>query len=323
MKMAHRRFLAAAVLSIVAIALPGSSAWPQTRTIKIVNPFPPGGTVDVLARVLAEQISRRERVTMVIENRPGAGGALGADAVARAAPDGNTLLLTAPGFIVNPHLRKLNYDPLTSFEPICNLVQSPQVIVVDSASPYRTFADLVNAARARPGELTMAGTGPATSTHIAFEVFKRAARLDMTFVPFPGNGPTVNALLGNHVTSAELNFADVGEHLKAGRMRALAAPMHARIEPLPELPTVTEFGYTDFEMNIWFGIVAPAKTPKETLDQLAGWFTSAMAVPDVRPKLVVQGLYPDGRCGAGFGAFLRQQYDDYGRAIREANIKAE
>jgi tripartite-type tricarboxylate transporter receptor subunit TctC len=243
--------------------------------------------------------------------------------VARSAPDGNTLLMVAPGFVANPHLRKLNYDPLTNFEPICNLVQSPQVIVVNSASPYRSFPDLVNAARARPGELSLAGTGPATSTHIAFEVFRRANRIDMTFVPFPGNGPTMNALLGGHVTSAELNYADVSEHLKAGKIRPLATPMRTRIEPLPDLPTVTETGYIDFEMDIWFGVVAPAKTPKETLDQLAGWFTAAMAAQEVRSKLIVQGLYPDTRCGTPFGAFLRKVHDDYARAIRDAGIKAE
>jgi tripartite-type tricarboxylate transporter receptor subunit TctC len=147
MKYLHRRFGPAALLAALAI-LAGASASAQTaRTIKIVNPFPPGGTVDVVTRVLADQISRSEGVTMVIENRPGAGGAVGAEAVARAAPDGNTLYSAAPGFVVNPHLRKLNYDPLISFEPICNLVTSPQVVVVNSASPYRTFGDLVQAAR--------------------------------------------------------------------------------------------------------------------------------------------------------------------------------
>src|ERR1700704_4989699 len=168
----HEAGAAAALgLCILSLGLPHQGARAQTaRTIRIVNPFPPGGTVDILARVLTEQIGRCEPVTFVIENRAGAGGALGADTVARAAPDGNTLLMVAPGFVVNPHLRKLNYHPLTSFEPICNLVQSPQVIVVNSASPYRSFPDLINAARARPGELSLAGTGPATSTHVAFEV---------------------------------------------------------------------------------------------------------------------------------------------------------
>src|SRR5262249_26116591 len=163
--MAHRWFLAA-VLSVLTIALPGSSAWAQTRTIRLINPFPPGGTVDVLARVLAEQIGRRERVTMVIENRPGAGGALGPAAAARAVPArppaATPSLPAAPGFAATPPLPQLNHAPLTSSEPICTLVQPPQVIVDNSASPYRTVAALVNAARPKPGELPMAGPGPAT-----------------------------------------------------------------------------------------------------------------------------------------------------------------
>ncbi len=175
MTLPRRTFLhlgaVAAVLAILSIALPDHGAWSQTtRTIRIVNPYPPGGTADIIARVVSEQIGRAQGVTMVIENRPGGGTVIGTEAVARAAPDGNTLLITSVVFVINPHLRKLNYDPLTSFEPICNLVQSPQVLVVNSASPYRTLADLANAARAKPGELTLASTGPASPSHVAFEM---------------------------------------------------------------------------------------------------------------------------------------------------------
>jgi tripartite-type tricarboxylate transporter receptor subunit TctC len=313
-----------AVLSVVgALLLSGHSAQSQARTIKIVNPYPPGGTADIVARVLSEQIGRTQGVTMLVENRPGGGTVIGTEAASRAAPDGNTLLITSVVFIINPHLRKLNYDPMTSFEPICNLTQSPQVIVVNSGSPYRTMADLVNAARAKPGELTLASTGPASPSHIAFEMLKREAKVQMTYVPFPGNAPTVNAVLGAHVTAGIANYADVVGHLKAGTLRALATASSSRIETLPDVPTAAESGHKEFEYEVWFGMLAPAKTPKTMISQLSGWFVTAMQVPEVKAKLVVQGLYPAGACGADFAADLRRQYDDYGRVIREANIKAE
>jgi tripartite-type tricarboxylate transporter receptor subunit TctC len=331
MKLRRRQFLRLAasaaifgVMSAVPIAWSGDGAWSQTvRTIKIIVPVPAGGSQDVESRLLADEIGRTQGATMVIENRPGAGTAIAAEAVSRAAPDGSTLLGNAPPFLINPLLRKQNYDPLNGFEPICYLVRSPTVIVVNSASPYRTLVDLLKAARAKPGALTLASIGPGSATQIAFEMLKRAADVEMTFVPYPGMGPAVNALLGEHVTSAFGNYGDIVEQLKAGRLRALATGSRTRIESLPDLPTVAESGYREYEADIWYGLAAPARTPKDTLSRLAGWFTAALQVPEVRGKLVAQGLFPVGMCGADFGAFLRRQYDGYSRAIREANIKAE
>jgi tripartite-type tricarboxylate transporter receptor subunit TctC len=260
---------------------------------------------------------------VVVENRPGAGSVIGTEAVSRATPDGNTVLMIGNSFVINPNLKKVNFDPLISFEPICDLVSSPNVIVVNSASPYRTLSDLLSAARMKPGELTLASNGPATSQHIAFEMLKRAANVNMTFVPYSGNAPALNALLGEHVTSVLADYAVVAEQLNAGKLRALATTTRTRIEPLPDVPTVAESGYTGYEVDVWIGLVAPAKTAKERVSQLAGWFTTTMQVPEVKAKLVVQGLSPVGICGSEFGAFLRKQYDEFGRAIREANIKVE
>jgi tripartite-type tricarboxylate transporter receptor subunit TctC len=326
-KLPRRQFLhlaaGAAALLFLPVVLTDHGAWSQTaRTIKLIVPVPPGGGFDILARLMAEQVGRAQGLTIIVENRPGAGTAIATDTVSRAAPDGNTLLFVAPAFVINPHLRKQNYDPLT-FEPVCQLVTSPQLIVVNAASPYRTLADLLNAARAKPGELTMASVGPAGANHIAVVKLKRAANIDMTYVPYSGNTLAVGALLGGHVTSALADYAIAAEHLNSGKLRALATSSRTRIEPLPDLPTVAESGYTDYELDVSFGLVAPAKTPREMVSQFAGWFTTAMIVPEVRAKLVILGLYPIGTCGAEFGAYLRKQYDDYGRVIREANIKAE
>jgi tripartite-type tricarboxylate transporter receptor subunit TctC len=324
----HRALLDLAAVTFmvawaVALLAPADRATAQTRTIKIVNPYPPGGTADIIARLMGEQIGRAHGVTMLIENRPGGGTVIGTEAAARAAPDGNTLLISSVALVINPHLRKVNYDPLTSFEPVCNLVQSPQVIVVNSASPYRTLAEFANAGRARAGTLTLGSTGPASPSQIAIEMVKRAAGLDVVYVPFPGNAPTINAVLGGHVSAGIANYADVVEHLKAGTLRALATHSPTRIEALPDLPTAAQSGFREFEYDVWFGILAPAKTSTDMVVQLSNWFLDALRVSDVRMKLVAQGLYPAGNCGADFARDLRRQFADYGRVIREANIKGE
>jgi len=260
MKLSRRQFPhfamgAAAFAAFSCSLLAVTGAWSQVaRTIKLVVAIPPGGAADTLARLLAEQVSRTQGLSMVIENRPGAASIIGTEAVSRAAPDGNTMLLISPSFVINSHLRKLNYDPLTSFEPICYLVRTPTVILVNGTSPYRTLDDLINAARAKPGELTLAAAGPATPAHMTFETLKRAGNANMTFVPFSGGPPAVTALLGNHVTSALSDYPGAAEQLKAGKLRALAAATPIRIEALPDVPTVAESGYKDSELDLWFGL---------------------------------------------------------------------
>jgi len=326
MKLPDKSVAACAVaLTVFAAALADhTAAWPQTaHTIRIVVPAPPGGVNDVVARLLGEQVGRMQGVTVVVENRPGAGTALGTESVARAAPDGNTVLVVATPYLINPQLRHLNYDPLTSFEPICRLVSAPTLIVVNSASPYHTLADLIVAARAHPGALTLASVGPGSPYHLGFELLKRAANIDMIFVPFPGNAPAVNALLGEHVTAMFGTYSDVVQIMKAGQLRALAAATRTRIAQMPELPTVAESGYKDYEVTSWFGSYAPAKTPDVTLSQLARWFAAAIQEPEVRAKLEPYGLDPVATCGADFAIYLRQQYNDFGRIIRGSDIKPQ
>jgi tripartite-type tricarboxylate transporter receptor subunit TctC len=320
----RRSLLLAASAVALGLLSFGHGAWSQSaRTIKIVVPFPPGGSADILARLVGEQVGRTQGITLLIENRPGAGASIAYEAVARAAPDANTLVINGNSLVINPHLRKVNYDPLTSFEPVCYLVSSPQVYVVSPDSPYRTLSDLIAAARAKPGEITLASVGPATTQHIGFEQLKHAAKINVTYVPYNGGAPAMNALLGGHVTAAFANYSEAVEHIKAGKLRVLASASRTRIEPLPDVPTVAEMGFKDYEVEVWFGILAPAKTAKDATAQLASWFTAAMQVPDVKPKLVNLGLYPVGLCNADFGTHIHKQFDEYGRIIREANIKAE
>ncbi len=311
----------AALLMFAVSALSGQAAQAQSRTIKLIVPSTAGGGADVLARLLADQIGKAQGQTMVVENRPGAGNTIGTEAVARAAPDGNTLLITTPEFVINSHLKKLSYDPLTSFAPICYLARSPQLLLVNPATPYRSLKDLLDGARQKPGELTVASAGPASSPHVGIERIKHDARVDLTYVPYQGSGPALNALLGQHVTAAMASYPNVTGQLKSGQLRAIATASQARIDDLPDVPTVQESGFKDFDLDIWFGVVAPAGTPPDALAQLTGWFKAALQDPEILSKLKAQGLFAVGACGADQAAFTRKQYDDYGRGIRDANIK--
>src|SRR6202163_4807137 len=315
-----------AVAGVMLLALSGHDAVSQmARTIRIVVPFPAGGSADDLARLLAEEIGRTRGVNLVTENRAGAGTVVATEAVSRAAPDGNgnTLLIVANSFVINPSLKKLNYDPFVSFAPVCHLVSTPLIIAVNSDSPYRSLADLIAAAHAKPGELTLASVAPATTQHIAFEMFKRVADMNMIHVPYPGGAPAVTALLGGHVTAVIANYSEVEAHLTSGKLRALATASRHRIASAPDLPTVAESGYPNYDAEVWFGLVAPAKTPAETISQLADWFGAALKAPTVKEKLQTLEMYPVGTCGADFAAHLRVQFDAYARVIREADIKAE
>ena len=306
--------LIAAILIVLANYVTSSRA---TQTIKIIVPFTVSGGSDILARVLADHISRVQNVTMVVENRPGASATIGTEAASRAAPDGSTLLFNTPEFVINPHLRKVNYDPLTSFTPVCYLARSPQLLVVNSDSPYLTLDDLLNAARLKPDQLTLASAGPASSTHIAFETLKHLANVKMTYVPYQGSTPAVNSLLGNQVTSVLASYPNVLEQVKADKLRALAIASPTRIAQMPNVPTVAKSGFKDYKSEIWFGVVVPAKTPTVIVTQLAGWFTAALQTPEIKKKLEAVGLFTVGLCGADFGAFIQKQYEKYGGAIRE------
>ena len=320
----YRGLAAIALIAATLTALAGQAAWPQTTpTVKIVVPYPPGSGPDILSRLMADEIGRAKGPTMLVENRPGGGTVIGTEAAARAAPDGGTILLVANSFIINPVLRKVNYDPATSFEPICYLAATPLVLVVNASSPYRTLADLIGAARAKPGQVVLSSGGPASSLHIAIEVLKRAAGINVTYVPYAGTAPSINALLGGHVTAVFADYPTVVAQLQSGTLRGLVTTSRARIEALPDVPTFADTGVTNYEADIFYGYVAPAKTPPAMISQLSGWLSDALKTPETKPKLAKQGLFPVGTCGAEFGAYMRNLGDEYTRIIRESNIKAE
>jgi tripartite-type tricarboxylate transporter receptor subunit TctC len=312
----------AAAIAFVAPAAQAVRA--QTpKTVKIIVPFPAGGSADVLARVLGDQIGKASGPSMVIENRPGAGASIGYEVIARSPPDGGTIGIISNSFVINPLVRKVGYDPFAEFAPICHLVDSPQIIVVNTASSYRTLGDLIAAAHARPGELTFAALGPAATQHIAVEQLKLMAKADFTYVPYPGGAPATTALLGGHVTALLENYSEAIEQMRAGKLRALAVTTPTRMDSLPDVPTVAESGYPGYTAQAWFGIAAPVKTPKEALDRLAAAFTESLKAPEVKTKLLDIEMIPVGTCGSAFAAQIRSSHDSYSQIIHDAHISAE
>ena len=310
----------AGILMLAMTGAPVAQA-PSAASIKIIVPFPPGGTGDVIARLFGQQMQTPTQ-SFVVENRPGASTIIATEQVVRAVPDGTTLLEVANAFVINPSLRSnLPFDPFT-LEPVCLLANSPQVMAVNASSPYKSFAEFIAAAKAKPGELSYASVGPATTPHITGEMFRRSAQINLNYVPFPGGAPAVNALLGNHVTAVMANLSEIMEHATAGKLRPIVTTAGARLREMPDIPTLKESGF-DLEGSAWFGIVAPPKTPKDVIERLSAQFTTALQASDVQSKLAAQGLYPSGLCGAQFAAHLRQQYESLGKIIREVNMKAE
>ena len=319
-------YLLSLAAALIAGGLAASPAFAQSasgRSLKIVVPLAAGGGADILARILAEQIGHAQNISTVVENRPGAGTVIGTEAVARAAPDGETVLLTNPAFLINPHIKKVTYDPLSNFDPVCNMVNFPLVFVVPKDSPLKSMADMIAMAKDKPGSVTVASAGTGNPTHIGFEVLKKATGLEMTYVPFAGAAPAVNALLGGHITSVYSDYGTISGQLKSGALRPIAVGGKARFAGLPDVPTIPELGYTDYEAESWNGILAPAKTPKETLARLIDWFSAAGNSAQVKEKLGALGLGPTVLCGSEYAASLKRQYERFGTAISASNIKAE
>ena len=321
-RLRERRLPAAAAAALFAAVLASSGAAAQTGTVKIVVPLPAGGGVDVVARQLAELIGQAQGTTFVIENRPGAGTMIGTEAVARASPDGNTLLMVPNSFLVAPQLHKAHYDAIASFEPICSLVTTPTVLAVNKSSPYRTFGDLVAAVHAEPGKLTV-GSGSGAALQLNFEMLQQATHIRTTFVGYSGTVPAVIAALGGHVDAVFSDFPTAWPQIKSGALRALATGARTRLPSLPDVPTIDESGYKGYEAEIWYGLFAPARTPPEVTARFAQWFAAAVQDAGIKAKLAAQGLRPVGTCGSEFREQVRMQYETFGRVIREAGIKAE
>lgn len=321
--MISRRHLLASS-AITAIAGPSLAQSFPSRPIKLVVPFPPGGTGDMQARLIGDFMSRDLGQPVVVENKPGAGTVIGTQQVAQAQPDGHTLLLMANSFVINAKLRgpTLPYSGLKAFEPVACLTNSPQAIAVNSAAPWRTFKEWMDAVKAKPDTVSYAAFGPATAQHIAAEMLVRAAGLRMTYVPFPGGSPAVNSVLAGHVQTVLANVSEIQAHVDAGKLRMLAVTTAQRLPALPSVPTVIESGIPGYEAAAWFGLCAPAGTPRDVVARLARAAANAVNDADVGKRLVAAGLQPYLMDPARFAAHINDQFAQYSKVIDEAGIKA-
>lgn len=316
-------FAAALVLPGAAIAQVEAN-WPA-KPIKWVVPFPPGGAMDAIARTLGDQAARELGQPFVIENRPGAGGNIGADYVAKQPGDGYTIMITSIGMATNPALyTRLSYDPVKDFAPISLLAVVPNVLVVNAAkSADKSVKDVLGHARREPGKLTYASAGNGTSIHLAGEMFAALAGVQLLHVPYKGSGPAVTDMLGGQVDLMFDSITSARPHIQSGKLRALGVTTVRRSSALPDVPTIAEAGVPGYEVSPWFAVFAPAGTPAAVLARLNQVLNSAMKQPDTLKKLAGVGAEPIGSTPQELATHLSQELDRWGRLIKERNIRLD
>ncbi len=295
------------------------------KPITIVVPSAPGGTTDFTARLIAEPLSRALGQPVIIDNKAGASGNIGNQAVARAKPDGYTLLLAYSGYQVgNPHLfKRAGWDPIRDFAPVAMLSRAPQVLVAKSGLPANNMRELIAYAKANPGKLNYASSGNGSIQHIAGELFKQLTNTDISHVPYKGAGPAVQDLLGGQVDLFFTTPASVVAHLKADKLKGLAVTSAQRLSSLPTVPTASESGLVNFNLDSWFALYAPAGTPPDIVQILNTEIAKILTMPDVKKKAEDSGTTVEQMSPAKLGDYTRKELELWGRIIKSANITAE
>ncbi|MEK7876907.1 MAG: tripartite tricarboxylate transporter substrate binding protein [Pseudomonadota bacterium] len=321
-----REVITVALMALLCAAplLALAQAYPS-KPIRFIVPFPPGGSGDLVIRILAQKMSDNWRQPVVIDNRSGASGALGLQIAANAPADGHTLALgTASTHAINPALhRELAYDPIKHFTPIASLIVIPNVLVAHPAVPARSLQELIQLARAKPGQLSYASNGTGTSAHMAGELLTRAAGIQMLHVPYKGAGIAVNDVLGGHVQLLFGAVATTLPQVQAGKLRALAVTGTQRSPAAPSVPTVAESGFPGFEVVQWFGVFAPAGTPQAIVVKLNDELNRAMSLPEVQENFTRQGFDTRPATPDAFAAYIKSELDKWSQVIKEAGIRAE
>jgi tripartite-type tricarboxylate transporter receptor subunit TctC len=316
---------AAILLALAMSATAAAQDYPD-RVVKIVNPFPPGGSVDVMARILAQRLSDSFGKQVIVENRAGAGGNTGADMVAKSEPDGYTLLFTAPGpLVVNQNLftKGLPYDPLKDFAPIALFGTAPIVLMVNTSVPVKDVSELIALSRKEPGKVLFASAGIGSTNHLSGELFKSMANIDIAHVPYRGAGPAMNDLVGGHVTMFFDLMPSSLPQIKGGKVRALANAGAKRATALPDVPTVAEQGLPGFDASSWFGVVAPAKTPAPVVAKLTAEIEKIMKNPEVIARIHELGAEPGNLTGKAFAEFMQRETEKWGEVIRKSGARAD
>jgi tripartite-type tricarboxylate transporter receptor subunit TctC len=309
--------------SLALAAAAQAQSWPQ-KPVRFIVPFPPGGATDISARLVGQELSEMWRQTVVIENRGGAGGGVGAAEAARAAPDGYTLFFPSGSVVTaNQHIyARMNYNPEKDFVPVTNVVSGPQVLVVNASSPYKTVKALIDAAKAQPGRLTFGHAGIGSQTHLAAENFVNAAKVDALAVPYKGEGPGLAGLISGDTTFFVGNVAAAIGHINSGRLRALGVTSKTEFPLLPGVPAIART-LPGFENTGWFGIVAPTGTPNEIVQKVYRDTKKALESSRLRARFYVQGLAPVGNSPEEMGRAMKEETQLWARVVKERNIRVQ
>jgi tripartite-type tricarboxylate transporter receptor subunit TctC len=315
----------AALLMLVSSGTFAAAQTYPDRPIRLIAPFAAGGPSDIMARLVSQKLNESMGQPVVVDNRAGAGGAVGCEIAARAAPDGYTLLLGSSGNLsVNPSLyKKLPYDPVKDFQPITQLEAGPQVLVVHPAVAAKSVQELIALAKAKPHALNFASGGTGTGNHLASELFKATAGIDIVHVPYKGTGQALTDLVGGQVQMMMSSLLPAMPQVKAGRLRALAVTSAKRTPVLPDLPTIAESGMPGFETTSWHGILVPARTPKAIAARLHDELVKMLAQPDVRARFTSEGIDAIGNTPQEFAVYIHAETVKYAKVIKQAGIKAE
>ncbi len=312
------------LLAVAAACLPllAAAAYPD-RPIRMIVPYSAGGGADSTARVIAQKMSTSLGRQVVIDNRPGAAGVIGEEAVAKSTPDGYTVLYDASAFAVNPSLRRLSFDPLKDFIPISLVATAANILVVPPGAPYKTIQEFLAYAKANPGKLTFASAGAGSGSHLAAELLNARAGVDLLHVPYKGGAPALTDVMGNQVSAYFGNVASTLNYANSGKLRALAVTSKTRNAGLPDTPTLAESGLPDFEVLEWNGIFVPRGTPPDVVQRLATEVQAAVADPKVQEKLRQLGLEPVGNSPQQFSKFVQGEAARWGALVKARHIKAD
>ena len=296
-----------------------------SKPIRFYTPYPPGGTTDILARIFGAKMYEAWGQPVIVEAKPGAGGNIGADFVAKSPPDGYTILMGASGpLAINASLfSKLPYDPAKDFSPVVLAASVPLVLVIHPSLPVRNVREFITLIKARPGQFNYASAGPGSPQHLTAEMFKFMAKVEMTHIPYKGSGPAIVDLIGGQIPFAFESMIPILPHVKSGKLRGLAVTSATRSPVLPDISTVAESGVPGFESIAWYGVVAPAGTPKDVIAKLNGEMVRIANLPDIKQRLIEMGSSPVAGTPEQFGALIKSEIPKWGKVVKQAHVSLD